>query len=192
MLYDLVKENRSYRGYKEGYTISEEDLKDLINMARITASGANLQPLKYRIVTDSSEIDALNSLTRWAKMLTNITLPHEGKYPNAYIVVCVDKDICKNEETAKMDIGIAAQTILLGAVEKGLGGCMLGNFDKEELNKALSLPETMSPQLIIAIGKPDEKVVLVDTSDDGSTKYYRDENDIHYVPKRKLEDILIR
>ena len=192
MLYDLVKENRSYRGYKEGYTISEEDLKDLINMARITASGANLQPLKYRIVTDSSEVDALNSLTRWAEMLTNITLPHEGKYPNAYIVVCVDKDICKNEETAKMDIGIAAQTILLGAVEKGLGGCMLGNFDKEELNKALSLPETMSPQLIIAIGKPDEKVVLVDTSDDGSTKYYRDENDIHYVPKRKLEDILIR
>jgi nitroreductase len=82
--------------------------------------------------------------------------------------------------------------MLLGAVEKGLGGCMLGNFDKEELNKALSLPETMSPQLIIAIGKPDEKVVLVDTSDDGSTKYYRDENDIHYVPKRKLEDILIR
>ena len=106
MLYDLVKENRSYRGYKEGYTISEEDLKDLINMARITASGANLQPLKYRIVTDSSEVDALNSLTRWAKMLTNITLPHEGKYPNAYIVVCVDNDICKNEETAKMDIGI--------------------------------------------------------------------------------------
>lgn len=75
MLYDLVKENRGYRGYKEGYTISEEDLKDLINMARITASGANLQPLKYRIVTDSSEVDALNSLTRWAKMLNkNLTL----------------------------------------------------------------------------------------------------------------------
>ena len=191
MFYDLVKENRSYRGYKSDYAVSKEDLNDLINLARITASGANLQPLKYRIVTDSNEVAALNSLTRWAKMLTDITLPHEGKYPNAYIVICVDTTICKNEETAKMDIGIAAQTILLGAVEKGLGGCMLGNFDREELVKALALLDTMSPQLIIAIGKPDEEVVLVDVTDDGSTKYYRDENDIHYVPKRKLEDILI-
>ena len=191
MFYDLVKENRSYRGYKSDYAVSKEDLNDLINLARITASGANLQPLKYRIVTDSNEVAALNSLTRWAKMLTDITLPHEGKYPNVYIVICVDRSLCKNEETAKMDIGIAAQTILLGAVEKGLGGCMLGNFDREELVKALALLDTMSPQLIIAIGKPDEEVVLVDVTDDGSTKYYRDENDIHYVPKRKLEDILI-
>ena len=191
MIKDLVRKNRSYRGYDESRKITEDELKDLVYTARVAGSAANLQPLKYRLVCSEAEVAKLNGITRWGKMLKDIELPHKGKYPTAYIVICVDTDIAKVPENANTDIGIAAQTILLAAVEQGLGGCMIGNYEKAQAAEALALPERFVPQLIVAIGKPDETVVLTDTGEDGSVKYYRDANDVHYVPKRKLEDILL-
>lgn len=191
MIKDLVRKNRSYRGYDESRKITEDELKDLVDTARVAGSAANLQPLKYRLVCSEAEVAKLNGITRWGKMLKDIELPHKGKFPTAYIVICVDTDIARVPENANTDIGIAAQTILLAAVEQGLGGCMIGNYEKSQAAKALALPERFVPQLIVAIGKPDETVVLTDTGEDGSVKYYRDANDVHYVPKRKLEDILL-
>ena len=191
MIKDLVRKNRSYRGYDESRKITEDELKDLVDTARVAGSAANLQPLKYRLVCSEAEVAKLNGITRWGKMLKDIELPHKGKFPTAYIVICVDTDIAKVPENANADIGIAAQTILLAAVEQGLGGCMIGNYEKAQAAEALALPERFVPQLIVAIGKPDETVVLTDTGEDGSVKYYRDANDVHYVPKRKLEDILL-
>ena len=191
MIKDLVRKNRSYRGYDESRKITEDELKDLVDTARVAGSAANLQPLKYRLVCSEAEVAKLNGITRWGKMLKDIELPHKGKFPTAYIVICVDTDIAKVPENANTDIGIAAQTILLAAVEQGLGGCMIGNYEKAQAAEALALPARFVPQLIVAIGKPDETVVLTDTGEDGSVKYYRDANDVHYVPKRKLEDILL-
>ena len=191
MIKDLVRKNRSYRGYDESRKITEDELKDLVDTARVAGSAANLQPLKYRLVCSEAEVAKLNGITRWGKMLKDIELPHKGKFPTAYIVICVDTDIAKVPENANTDIGIAAQPILLAAVEQGLGGCMIGNYEKAQAAEALALPERFVPQLIVAIGKPDETVVLTDTGEDGSVKYYRDANDVHYVPKRKLEDILL-
>ena len=191
MIKDLVRKNRSYRGYDESRKITEDELKELVDTARVAGSAANLQPLKYRLVCSDAEVAKLNGITRWGKMLKDIELPHKGKYPTAYIVICVDTDITKAPENANTDIGIAAQTILLAAVEQGLGGCMIGNYEKAQAAEALELPERYVPQLIVAIGKPDETVVLTDTGEDGSVKYYRDANDVHYVPKRRLEDILL-
>ncbi|MBQ3913083.1 MAG: nitroreductase family protein [Lachnospiraceae bacterium] len=191
MIKDLVRKNRSYRGYDESRKITEDELKDLVDTARVAGSAANLQPLKYRLVCSEAEVAKLNGITRWGKMLKDIELPHKGKFPTAYIVICVDTDIARVPENANTDIGIAAQTILLAAVEQGLGGCMIGNYEKAQAAEALALPERFVPQLIVAIGKPDETVVLTDTGEDGSVKYYRDANDVHYVPKRKLEDILL-
>ena len=191
MIKDLVRKNRSYRGYDESRKITEDELKELVDTARVAGSAANLQPLKYRLVCSDAEVAKLNGITRWGKMLKDIELPHKGKYPTAYIVICVDTDITKAPENANTDIGIAAQTILLAAVEQGLGGCMIGNYEKAQAAEALALPERYVPQLIVAIGKPDETVVLTDTGEDGSVKYYRDANDVHYVPKRRLEDILL-
>jgi nitroreductase len=190
MLIELVKKNRSYRGFDESVSVSKETLRELTELARFTASGANLQPLKYRLVFEKNEVDALNGMTRWAKMLKNITLPHEGMYPTAYIAVCVDTTLCANPDAPATDIGIAAQTILLGAVEKGLGGCMLGNYEKSEVVNILGLKEQYVPKLLIALGKPRENVMIVDAKD-GKTAYYRDENDTHFVPKRTLEDLII-
>lgn len=191
MIRELVVKNRSYRGYDESYKVTEDVLKDLVDAARLTGSAANLQPLKYKLVADSENVDKLNGITRWGKMLKDIELPHKGMFPTAYIVVCVDTNIVKNADSANTDVGIVAQTMLLSAVEKGLGGCMIGNYEKAKATEALNLPEHLVPQLIIAIGKPAEKIKLVDVDETGSTKYYRDENDVHYVPKRKLEDVIV-
>lgn len=192
MLKELLISNRSYRGYDETVKVTEEALERLVDLTRYAASGANLQPLKYYPVCGKEQLCILHPLTRWAKALKDRKLPHDGKYPTAYLIVCVDTKICKNPQACGTDIGIAAQTILLGAVEAGLGGCMLGNFDREEVKKAFSFAEHLEPALILAIGRPDEKVVLTDADESGKTTYYRDENDVHYVPKRRLSELLIR
>ena len=190
MFADLVKKNRSYRGFDENVKMSRDDLAEFVEMARYTASGANLQPLKYRLVPDEAETAQLNKATRWAKMLKDIELPHPGHYPVAYIVICLDTELCANPEGAALDIGIAAQTILLGAVEKGFGGCMLGNYERTEIAAVLKLDSRFVPRLLIALGKPVENVKLVE-AENGDIKYYRDANDIHYVPKRSLTELLI-
>lgn len=132
MIKDLVRKNRSYRGYDESRKISEEELRDLIDTARLAGSAANLQPLKYRLVYTDEEVAKLNAITRWGKMLKDIELPHKGMFPTAYIVICVDTQISKAPENANTDIGIAAQSMLLAAVEQGLGGCMIGNYEKAQ------------------------------------------------------------
>jgi hypothetical protein len=119
-----------------------------------------------------------------------MTLPHPGKEPTAFIVICQDTDIDPNLSRYQRDVGIVAQTMLLAAVETGLGGCMIGNFSAESVHNVLKLDEHIKPLLIVAIGKPDEEVILTDVVD-GKTGYYRDEDDRHYVPKRAVEDMII-
>lgn len=189
MFKDLVLANRSYRGFDESRAISREELLELVSLARCTPSGANNQPLKYRLVYQHDEVETVVANTKWAAMLPNLTIPHHGKHPTAFIAVCVDTAICAAPANCQTDVGIASQTMLLAAVEKGLGGCMIANFKKDTMAEILHLPEGIVPALMIALGKPDEKVVLVDAGD--STKYYRDENDVHYVPKRTLESLII-
>ncbi len=191
MFKDIVEKNRSYRGFDETVKVSEAELRDLVGLTRFVPSGGNLQPLKYRMIFAEAEVGKMNELTRWGKMLPDIRLPHPGQYPTAYIMICVDTDICKNPDAVGTDVGIAAQTILLGAVEKGLGGCMIGNFDKKEAAEAFCTNPNHVPVLTLAIGKPVETIKIVDVGEDGSTKYYRDADDVHYVPKRKIEEIII-
>lgn len=191
MLRDLVEKNRSYRGYDESYHFDRIQLEKYIDLTRYTASSVNAQPLKYRIVCDDEEVNAVRSLTHWARALPELDLPHSDKHATAFIIICQDKYISTDLKRYQKDIGIVAQTITLGAVEDGFGGCMIGNFSPKEVSEVLNLSENFEPVLIIALGKPDEKIVIKEISKDEDTKYYRDENDVHYVPKRKLSDIII-
>lgn len=188
MLKDLVAKNRSYRRFYEE-PISVEMLKELIALARITPSTANSQALKYRLVSTPEENEKVFSTLSWAGALSDWDGPEEGERPSAYIVILCDQTLGKNKMT---DDGIAAQTILLGAVEKGLGGCMLANVKRSELAAALGIDtERFTIDLVLALGKPKETVVLVEMPENGDTRYYRDEAQIHYVPKRALEDLII-
>jgi len=191
MLKDLVIRNRSYRGYDESRCVTRDELLELVDLTRYVASGVNLQPLKYYIAWEKEVVDAIQPLTHWAKALKDITLPHPGKCPTAFIVICHDTSVAPVTEYSLEELGAAAQTILLGAVEKGLGGCMIGNFNASTVRDTLKLSHSLQPKLILGIGKPAEEIRIVPVGADGSTIYYRDENDIHYVPKRDLKDIVL-
>ena len=191
MLKDLVKANRSYRGFDETYQFTKEQLSSYVDLTRFTASSVNVQPLKYHVAFEKEEVGLIQSMTGWARALPDIKLPHDGMCPTGFIVICQDTDISDNLSRYQKDVGIVAQTILLGAVENNLGGCMIGNFSPDEVKEKLGFPKNIVPILVIALGKPSEKIVITEIENGESTKYYRDENDTHFVPKRKLKDILI-
>lgn len=190
MLENLVKANRSFRSFKPGLTIPEETLLEFVELTRFTPSSVNLQPLKYKICVTPDECAIIANNVKYAKALKGITLPPKGHEPSAYILIFLDKSISENLLTFRRDIGIVAQTIMLAAVEKGLGGCMIGNFNSDAICPALGIPVQYSLQLVIALGHPDEEIILEDAVD-GNVLYYRDENSIHHVPKRPLDEILL-
>jgi len=188
-LKDLIASNRTCRRFYEDTPVSKETLRELIDLARLSSSGANLQSLKYITVTDTAERAKVFPCVNWAGYLTDWPGPAAGERPAAYIVVLADTEISKNWFC---DQGIAAQSIMLGAREKGLGGCMHGGIKQKELREALDIPARYEILLVLSIGKPKEQVVIEDLPADGSIKYWRDEKHVHHVPKRKLDDIILR
>jgi nitroreductase len=188
MLKDLVIKNRSYRRFQQAESISLETLKELVDTARLCASGSNSQPLKYILSREPGKNALIFQTLAWARLIQGWGGPQEGERPAAYIVILHDKNIAS---AVVVDHGIAAQTILLAATEKGLGGCMLGAIKKDDLRKALNIAENLEIVLVIALGKPGEKVVLENVGADSSTKYWRDQQSVHHVPKRALKDIIV-
>lgn len=188
---DLIVKNRSYRGYDGTYRFTREQLAAYVDGARLSASSVNMQPLKYYIAWEDGPVALINERIKWARQLPQLQLPHPGMAPTGFVVICQDKEINDNLNRFQKDVGICAQSILLLAAEEGLGGCMIGNFSPEKIREALELPESIQPLLVVALGKPAETIVLTEVGADGDTAYYRDENDVHYVPKRRLEDILL-
>ena len=188
MLKDLVRQCRSYRRFYEEERISEDTLKELVDLARLSGSTANSQALKYYLAVDEAVCARIFETLTWAKALPDWDGPAEGERPTAYIVIACDQTLGKHK---MWDEGIAAQSIMLGAVEKGLGGCMIGNFDPPAVKEALGLAENLTPVLLVAVGKPKETIVLTEAKPGDPLNYTRDENNVHYVPKRRLEDIVL-
>lgn len=188
MFKDIVKANRSYRRFFEQEAVTRETLLTLVDYARLVPSGANKQALKYYIAYEQPLNGQIFATLGWAGYLKEWPGPAEGERPAAYIVIIQDKGY---KMGTGFDAGIAAQTILLGATEIGLGGCMLGNIRHAPLQAALNLADNYEILLVIALGKPKEEVVIEEIEADGDIKYWRDENQVHHVPKRKLKDILI-
>ena len=191
MVKELVLNNRSCRGYDKKYHFTRKEMEEYIDCARLCPSSGNVQPLKYYIAYEETYVTEIQKLTHWAGLLPKEELPHKGKEPTAFVVICQDMSINSNLNRFQKDVGIVAQTILLLATEQGLGGCMIGDFQGGDLKKILGIDENIQPLLVVALGKPDEKIVLTEVGADGKTAYYRDEKDIHYVPKRAIETELL-
>ena len=189
MIRDLMIKERSYRSFDESVKVERETLVGFIENARLTPSSVNLQPLKYRICNIKEECDIMLSLTKWAALLKEYEIPPKGHAPAAYIVICIDKNV-SDKSIFDKDVGIAAQTIMLSAVEADLGGCMIGNFNPSKVSEALKLPDGIVPSLVLGLGKPDEEIILENISEKGIA-YYRDENGTHRVPKRTLDEIIL-
>ena len=188
MIRDLILQNRSRRRFHQEVAIEHETLRELVDLGRCSASGGNRQPLKYILSCDPEKNAQIFPHIGWAAALRDWPGPAEGERPSAYIVILLDTEINKS---AGCDQGIAAQSILLGATEKGLGGCMHGSVKKEELSKALGIPSRYEILLVLSLGKPKEEVVLETMGPDGNFNYWRDSDSVHHVPKRRLDDIII-
>jgi nitroreductase len=188
MLLDLIKKNRSCRRFYQDHRIEPDILKDLVELARLSASGANLQPLKYILSCNPQTNAAIFPCLGWAGYLKDWPGPEDGERPSAYVMILGDTRISKN---FGCDHGIAAQSILLGAREKGLAGCMIGSIKKTNLRNALDISDRFDILLVLAIGKPKEEIVIEDVGPDDNIRYWRDEQRIHHVPKRSARDIII-
>jgi len=188
MIRELILKNRSYRRFYQEVAIELETLRELIDLARLSASAANRQPLKYIICCEPQKNALIFPHLGWAGYLKDWPGPAEGERPSAYIIVLGDTEI---SQSFLCDHGIAAQSILLGATEKGLGGCIIATIHKDSLRKVLGIPPRYEILLVLALGKPRETAVIEAINPGGDIKYWRDSDGVHHVPKRSLDDIII-
>ena len=187
-LKELVLKSRSYRRFDESYQIDAKTIESLIDLARLSPTGANKQPLKFLYFNTPDECSRIFPYIAWAGYLTDWAGPEKGERPSAYILIAGDKSI---SDLFGVDHGIAAQSIMLGATETGLGGCIIGSIKRTELSNELSIPDNFDILLILALGKPVEKVIIDDIKD-SNVKYWRDNNKNHHVPKRSLKELIIK
>lgn len=186
-LKELITTNRSRRRFYEETPIERQTLVELVDLARLSASGANKQPLKYFLCCDPELNARIFPTLGWAAYLKEWPGPVEGERPSAYIVILGDKNL---SGSFGIDHGIAAQSIMLGAAERGLGGCMIATFSPE-LRQVLDLAEQYTILLVLALGDPKELVQIDPVGADGDIRYWRDAEGVHHVPKRALKDVII-
>ena len=187
-LREIVLKNRSCRRFNQGRAIDMETLRQLIDLARLSPSGLNKQPLKYLLINELEKNAAVFGTLGWAGYLPDWHGPDEGERPSAYIVILGDTSI---RPSFSVDPGIAAQSIMLGAVELGLGGCMIATIKKKVLAEAFNLADHLEVLLVLALGEPVEEVKIEPLGADGDVKYWRGPDNVHHVPKRSLDELII-
>jgi len=188
MLKELVRKNRTCRRFHEDHPVSMDTLRELVDLARLSPSGGNMQPLKYILSCDREKNAVIFPFLAWAAYLKDWKGPAEGERPSAYVIVLCDTTIRKSAEG---DAGIACQSIMLGATEKGLGGCIMGSVQRDKLRQALRIPEQLEIVVVLALGKPKEEIRIEPLNAGADIKYWRDSAGIHHVPKRSLEEIVL-
>jgi nitroreductase len=188
MIKDLVTKNRSCRRFYQDHPIGPEELRELAELARLSASAGNLQRLKFILSCDAKKNALVFPHLGWAGYLEDWAGPCEGERPSAYIIMLGGKD---QGNYSMCDQGIAAQSILLGATEKGLAGCIIASVQREKLAEALSVPSAYEILLVLSLGKGKEEVVIETVDSSGDIKYWRDAQGIHHVPKRRLDDMIV-
>ena len=181
---EIIHSRRSIRRFKQK-SIDIKFLKKFVDCGRVAPSAANFQPLEYFIVSDKNLCAKIFKNLGWAGYIKPKWIPDESERPTAYIIILVKEDLMKYY---KWDVGLAAENIMLAAEEKDIGSCILLNINRDEIRKIFDIPDSLYIDCVIALGYKLEKAVIQDMVD--SVKYYRDENDVLHVPKRKLDDIL--
>jgi nitroreductase len=188
MLKDLIRTSRSYRRFHQEVPVPMETLEELVELARLSPSGANRQPLKFKLYNDDETNAKIFECLAWAGYLKDWGGPAEGERPAAYVLILGDTEISKS---FAVDEGIAAQSMMLGAAEKGFGGCMLGAINRDKLRDRLEIPAQYEILLVLALGKPAESVILEEVGEDGDIQYWRDDEGGHHVPKRALDELIV-
>jgi nitroreductase len=186
-LKDLFLKTRTCRRFDESHQVAIATLENLVDYARLSSSGGNRQPLKYLLYNKPSQCEKIFPFLAWAGYFTEWPGPDRAERPSSYIIILGDKSISDN---FGVDHGIAAHSILLGATNVGLGGCIIASIKREELCDELRIPDKYEVLLVLAIGKPVEKIIIDEIKDD-DVKYWRDKQGVHHVPKRNLRDLIL-
>ncbi|MDE6256617.1 MAG: nitroreductase family protein [Muribaculaceae bacterium] len=187
---NLIRSNRSYRRFDQSRPIKKEELEKLVELTRYCASGRNLQPLRYRIVSDVEECARLYPALKWAGYYQDWDGPAEGERPVAYLVQCIDTELTEN---CLCDDGLQLEAITLGASVLGIHGTIIKAFNEAVVREALDLPEKYKPLYVLSLGYPAEEVILEDTDGtaEADIRYHRDARGKHIVPKRPLNELII-
>ncbi len=188
MLRDLILKARSCRRFQQDVAVPMDTLRQLVDLARLSPSAGNAQPLKYMLSTDRKKNALIFPCLGWAAHLKGWGGPEEGERPAAYIIILGDTEVA---ESFSVDHGIAAHCIQLGATEMGLAACIVGSIQRKLLRESLNIPDRYEILFVVALGKPAEIIVLEAVGPDGNTAYWRDREGVHHVPKRALDDIII-
>ena len=181
----LLLKNRSCRGYDSSYKVSKEELREIVSVNTLVPSARNQQVLRFKLLV-GFEAEDFCKFIKLGGALPELHLPFPGTEPNAFIIICTSEPL---NRWTDIDLGISAQSMLLKAVDMGLNGICIGAFDKAEAERVVG--EGMTPLLVIAIGKSAEKYQILHIGEKEDHRYFR-ENGIHYVPKVKVEDLIIR
>jgi nitroreductase len=186
MVKKLIEQNRSCRRYDPSRALSKEEFRELVELARLSPCAANRQTLRYALA-DGQRADIVFDSIMWAGYLED-GAPKEGERPASYILLLHDKNLGAAD---LVSVGIAIQSMLLGAVEMGYKGCIFGSIDRKRLKTALGLAENLEIVNVIAIGKPAENIVIEDIRLGDSIKYYRTADRTHHVPKIVTSDLIV-
>ena len=187
---EAIFKRRSIRRFSP-QPVDKDVLYELVQAARMAPAAANIQPLQYMIVHQKQLLDPVFDCTLWAGYLEDWDGPIPEERPVAYIIQCLDS---RHGQNCLCCDGIQLEAITLGATALGLGGCIIKSFKAQKLSESLNLPKGMIPRYVLALGHPVEEVQIVDMNGlpDADFKYYRDINGKHYVPKRPLEELIIK
>ena len=188
MLEDLIRRCRTCRRFHADRAVAAATLRDLVDLARLSASAANKQPVRYLLSCTADRNARIFPHLKWAGYLADWDGPPPPERPAAYVVLVTDTEVSK---TARWDDAITAWTIVLGAAERGLGGCIIAAFDRPGLSAELNLSERYEPLLVVALGEPVETVVIEAVGPAGDIRYWRDDKQVHHVPKRSLDEVIV-
>ncbi len=186
-VYDAVMARRTIRKFKQE-KINKDMLIKLVDCARVAAYGANVQPLKFAVIDNADLLEKIYPFTKWAGCLTD-GAPKENERPVAYIAVLGDTSV-KPNKMFETEAGAAVTTMILEAVEMGLGSCWLGAIMRDEIKKVIKADDNLDVVYLLALGYPAQESRMVDMKN-GDTKYFEDENGVINVPKRSLDEVLI-
>lgn len=187
-LTELIATSRTCRRFQSSVGLTEGILTDLVNMARLSPCGRNAQALRYALVANPAMREAVFGLVTMGGAFKPEQRPTAAQQPGGYIVILGPE---KLEGFGLMDVGIAAQSVNLAANASGLACCMIGAFNKPALHKLLDVPARLDAKLVLALGAPAEDRQIAAVGDDDSTAYFRDDNGVHWVPKRALEELIV-
>ncbi len=188
---EIIAKTRTFRRFNQKEPISMATLHELIDLARLGGSARNGQPWQYMAVNAPEICARIFPYLGWAGYLTDWKGPVEGERPSAYILCLLNNNRLKGSEAeAQFDLGVATQNLLLGAMEKRIGGCRIGAFNPQ-LASLFTIPDFLRISLVVALGKPRETVIIEECKTDDDVRYWRDEHGVHHVPKRALQSCLV-